>query len=201
MMALIKQACLLLIFLDISQIGCGCLVSRRPHEVLPRKVPSDGRFAYGEGMSDELKFMMGKYAAVIPTDREYCSRHMWLQPVEGETSTYLVGFTSYSVRLLQDVYFLEWSIDAGSVVADRQEIGEVESSKAVSSMFTPCSGEVIEFNEAILNDPAVINSDCYGAGYLYKFRTNNALLTAAEYVAVLEEGWEKTQGTIKGQMH
>ena len=152
-------------------------------------------------MSEELKFMMGQYKAVIPTDRLYCSRHMWLKPVDSDPMVYRVGFTSYSVRLLQDVYFLEWSIDEGAAVADRQEIGEVESSKAVSTMFTPCAGIVLEFNEAILNDPAVINTDNYESGFLYTFRTDESLLTPNEYVKVLEDGWDDTQRTIKGQMN
>ncbi|MCP4175739.1 MAG: glycine cleavage system protein H [Fuerstiella sp.] len=150
-------------------------------------------------MSESLKFMMGQYKAIIPVDRMYCARHMWLQKTEGDT--YRVGFTAYSVRLLQDVYFLEWSIDPGTPVKDRQDIGEVESSKAVSSMFTPCSGEIVEFNDELLNDPAGINADNYGSGWLYTMRTHADLLSPVEYVKVLEDGWEQTQRTIKGQMN
>lgn len=142
--------------------------------------------------------MMGQFRAEIPADREYSARHLWLQKQDG---VYRVGFTAYSVRLLQDVYFLEWSIDAGTPVQDRQEIGEIESSKAVSTIFTPCGGTIIEFNESLLNDPAGINADNYGTGWLYTMRTDATLLTAAEYVAVLEDGWEDTQRTIKGQMN
>src|SRR6187401_3044981 len=58
-------------------------------------------------MPDDLVFMMGQYAARIPTDRIYAENHVWLQPASG---MYRVGFTAYSVRLLQDVYFLSWSI-------------------------------------------------------------------------------------------
>ena len=79
--------------------------------------------------------MMGEYRADIPSDRLYSLRHLWMQP---ESSTlYRVGLTAYSVRLLQDVYFLEWSIDPGTVVADKQEIGEIESSKALSALYSP----------------------------------------------------------------
>lgn len=150
-------------------------------------------------MSEPLHFMMGQFKALIPTDRQYCARHMWLQHIEGDL--YRVGFTSYSVRLLQDVYFLEWSIDAGTDVRDRQEIGEIESSKAVSSMFTPCAGTVVEFNAQLLNDPAGINADGYGSGWLYTFRTASPLLTPEEYIRILEDGWDQTQRTIKGQMN
>jgi glycine cleavage system H protein len=143
--------------------------------------------------------MMGQFKALIPTDRQYSARHMWLQ--EEADGVFRVGFTAYSVRLLQDVYFLEWSIDPGTPVRDRQDIGEVESSKAVSTMYTPCAGEIIEFNQALLNDPAGINADNYGDGWLYSMRTTHPLLTPEQYVKVLEDGWDETQRTIKGQMN
>ena len=143
--------------------------------------------------------MMGQFRAVIPTDRQYSARHMWLQPLDD--GLHRVGFTAYSVRLLQDVYFLEWSIDPHTDVRDRQEIGEVESSKAVSSMYTPCRGTVVEFNAALLNDPSGINADNYATGWLYTFRTDAELLTPEQYISVLEDGWEDTQRTIKGQMN
>jgi len=149
-------------------------------------------------MADDLEFMMGKYAARIPGDRLYSENHLWLQPIEG---VYRVGFTAYSVRLLQDVYFLSWSIDPDTRVRKKQEIGEIESSKAVSSLFMPCEGHLLKFNEALLTDPTPINTDCYDAGWLYDFRTTADLLTPAQYVAVLEAGWDKTQSMIKGQMN
>lgn len=150
-------------------------------------------------MSEPLHFMMGQYKAVIPTDRSYSRRHMWLQPQD--QGVYRVGFTAYSVRLLQDVYFLDWTIDTGTPVEDRQEIGEIESSKAVSGIYAPCAGTVIQFNEAVLNDPSAINTDSYGSGWLFELQTDTPLLTADQYITVLEEGWEDTQRTIKGQMN
>ena len=78
-------------------------------------------------MAEELVFMMGKYEARVPTDCLYSKSHLWLR---SEGLRYHVGFTAYSVRLLQDVYFLDWSVEPGSQVYEKQEIGEVESSKA-----------------------------------------------------------------------
>lgn len=150
-------------------------------------------------MTEPLHFMMGQYKAVIPTDRMYSARHMWLQ--KQPSGVLQVGFTAYSVRLLQDVYFLEWSVDAGTPVRDRQDIGEVESSKAVSAMFPPCEGKILEFNDGILADPSAINADSYGSGWLYTFQTAEPLLTPEQYIQVLEDGWDKTQRTIKGQMN
>lgn len=149
-------------------------------------------------MSDTLSFMMGKYEARIPTDRRYSENHLWLK-TDDEGSR--VGFTAYSVRLLQDVYFLDWTIDAGASVAKKQEIGQVESSKAVSSLYAPAPGRVLSFNDAVLRDPSVINTDGYGEGWLYRFESDVTFLSAEEYVAWLESKWEETQRMIKGQIN
>ena len=149
-------------------------------------------------MPDDLVFMMGQYAARIPADRMYAENHVWLQPASG---TYRVGFTAYSVRLLQDVYFLSWSIDPDSLVRRKQEIGEIESSKAVSSLYVPSDGRVVQFNETLLNDPTPINTDNYGQGWLYELDTKADFLSPEQYIALLESGWEKTQQMIKGQMN
>ena len=149
-------------------------------------------------MSDDLEFLMGKYAARIPGDRWYATNHLWLKR---EGDLYRVGFTAYSVRLLQDVYFLSWSIDPQTQVRFKQEIGEVESSKAVSSLYAPCDGRVTLFNEKLLNDPSLINTDNYGAGWLYELEAVAELLSPGQYVELLSAGWEKTQQMIKGQMN
>ena len=149
-------------------------------------------------MSDDLEFLMGKYAAKIPTDRQYATNHLWLKR---EGDVYRVGFTAYSVRLLQDVYFLNWNIDPQTHVRVKQEIGEVESSKAVSSLYAPCDGRVTVFNETLLNDPSLINTDNYGAGWLYEFECGAELLSPGQYIEHLSAGWEKTQQMIKVQMN
>ena len=149
-------------------------------------------------MAEDLVFMMGKFAARIPRDRSYVESHLWLQPV-GDSLR--VGFTAYSVRLLQDVYFLSWSIDPQTRVRKKQELGEIESSKALSTLYAPRNGTVGEFNPQLLNDPSAINTDNYGAGWLYEFSTDDPLLTPEEYLQVLEQGWEDTQRMIKGQIN
>jgi glycine cleavage system H protein len=149
-------------------------------------------------MPDDLVFMMGQYAARIPADRLYAENHLWLKP---DGAVHRVGFTAYSVRLLQDVYFLSWSIDPDTNVRRKQEIGEIESSKAVSSLFAPCDGRVGRFNEQLLNDPSAINTDNYETGWLYEFETAVELLSPQQYVDLLAAGWENTQRMIKGQMN
>lgn len=150
-------------------------------------------------MPDDLIFMMGKYEARIPADRGYAPNHLWLKSAESE-NIYQVGFTAYSVRMLQDVYFLEWSIDPGTPVGERQEIGEIESSKALSSLYTPYAGKVLAFNEALLEDPSAINADNYGGGWLFELETDAEFLSPEQYREQLEAGWEKDQRLIKGQI-
>ncbi|HEY7183872.1 MAG TPA: glycine cleavage system protein H, partial [Blastocatellia bacterium] len=71
-------------------------------------------------MSDHFIFLMGKYEARVPKDRLYAPNHMWFRH---EADAYRVGFTAFAVRLLQDVYFLDWGVEPGAVVAAKQEIG------------------------------------------------------------------------------
>lgn len=149
-------------------------------------------------MSDELIFMMGKFPAHLPTDRQYVESHLWLQK---SGDVYRVGFTAYSVRLLQDVYFLSWSIDPETQVRKKQELGEIESSKALSTLYAPRNGFIRTFNEQLLNDPSSINTDNYGVGWLYELQTDEPLLSPEEYLKVVEGGWEATQRIIKGQFN
>jgi glycine cleavage system H protein len=150
-------------------------------------------------MSEPLIFMMGKFAAEFPTDRRYAKNHMWGQPVGGAIR---FGFTAYAVRLLQDVYFLDWSVDAGTRLAERQEIGSIESKKAESSLYAPVAGRLVRFNEELLSDPSGINLDKYAAGWLFEIESpGDTLLGPPEYIEHLAAVWEITQRTIKGQMN
>jgi len=150
-------------------------------------------------MSDDLVFLMGKYEARFPTDRLYVRSHMWFQEGSG---AYRVGLTAFAVRLLQDVYFLDWSIEPQTVVQAKQEIGEIESSKAVSTLHAPADGILLSFNRELMKDPTSINVDNYRKGWLFDFEPKDApLLSAADYVAYLDGTWEETQRQIKGQMN
>ena len=108
---------------------------------------------------------MGQYEARFPTDRLYASNHMWAHSVDGH---WRFGFTAYAVRLLQDVYFLDWQVNEGDAVALRRQIGHLETSKAVSDLFAPLAGTLVRFNQELLKDPSPINVDIYGAGWLFE---------------------------------
>ena len=151
------------------------------------------------GGAENLTFMMGNFAAEFPTDRKYAKNHMWAQS-RGEVIRF--GFAAYAVRLLQDVYFLDWTVDAGASLALKQEIGQIESKKAESSLYSPAAGTLVCFNEELLSDPSAINVDKYVGGWLFEMQTaGEELISAEQYLEHLAAVWEVTQRTIKGQMN
>jgi glycine cleavage system H protein len=149
-------------------------------------------------MADDLTFMMGKFAARLPGGLRYARNHMWCAATEGRLR---FGFTSYAVRLMQDVYFLDWSVDEGSRVEQKQRIGNIETSKAVSELFAPIAGTIDGINRDLLKDPSGINADNYGTGWLFEMTGNETpLMDVNGYYAFLESGWETTQRLLKGQV-
>ena len=152
-------------------------------------------------MNQSLTFMMGEYAAEFPTNRQYAKNHMWGK-VNNSTSNCRFGFSSYAVRLLQDVYFLDWTVDPATTVNEGQEIGAIESKKAESSLYSPIAGQLVEFNELLLSDPSHINVSPYCDGWLFEIDGKGTkLLTPDQYLEHLNQVWEVTQRTIKGQLN
>jgi glycine cleavage system H protein len=142
---------------------------------------------------------MGRFPAALPGDLQYATNHMWSREVQGRRR---FGFTAYAVRLMQDVYFLEWVISAGDAVAYLQQIGHIETSKAVSDLFAPLGGQLVEFNQELLKDPTPINLDNYDAGWLFEMHGDPVSLMAADqYHNFLTQNWEKTQRLIKGKIN
>lgn len=143
--------------------------------------------------------MMGEFEAEFPTDRQYCSNHMWAVP-KGKLLRF--GFTAYAVRLLQDVYFLDWLLDAPSNIKHQQEIGSIESKKAESSLYAPVSGNLTTFNELLMEDPSAINTDKYVEGWIFEVENaDGPLMSPEEYLESLVDVWKKTERTIKGQVN
>jgi glycine cleavage system H protein len=150
-------------------------------------------------VSQPLVFMMGNFAAEFPIDRQYAKNHMWAAARNG---VWRFGFSAYAVRLLQDVYFLDWAVDAGTQLREKHEIGSIESKKAESSLYAPIAGRLVRFNEELLSDPSAINLDKYGQGWLFEIDgPGESLLTPLGYMEHLAGVWEVTQRTIKGQMN
>lgn len=151
-------------------------------------------------MAEDLVFHMGKFPAELPGDLRYAlTNHMWCRPVDDR---WRFGFTSYAVRLMQDVYFLDWCVSAGDTVQHLQQIGNIETSKAVADLFAPIGGTLVEFNRDLLKDPSAINVDKYGAGWLFEMRGDATLArSVTEYHQFLTDNWEKTQRLIKGKIN
>jgi len=100
----------------------------------------------------------------------FTKEHEWIR-VEGDTAT--VGISDHAQEQLGDIVFVEVP-DAGRRVAKGQEAAVVESVKAASDVYSPVSGEVVEGNEAIADDPALVNSDPEGQGWFFKLKLDNA---------------------------
>jgi glycine cleavage system H protein len=122
-----------------------------------------------------------------PQDRRYTKEHEWVQP-EGDRAR--VGITDYAQKQLGDVVFLELP-EVGRTLKAHEVFGTVESVKAVSELFAPVSGEVVEVNSALTSSPEKINSDPYGSAWMIVVRMSSAgevsgLLDAAAYHAYVE---------------
>lgn len=144
---------------------------------------------------------MGEFSAAFRGDRRYVKNHMWATATENRRWRF--GLTEYAVRLLQDVYFLDWTVEPPAPVEYRMTIGAIESKKAESDLFSPISGTFVAFNEQAIDDPSVINADPYGDGWLIEIESDSdapaTLLTPEQYAEHLIEAWEVAQRTIKGQ--
>ena len=150
-------------------------------------------------MAEDRTFMMGKFPAELPGELLYARNHMWCRAGGGRCR---FGFTSYAVRLMQDVYFLEWHLSDGDAVQQLEQIGNIETSKAESALYAPLAGTITQFNKELLKDPSGINVDGYGGGWLFEMDADpTALLSVDQYHQFLEQGWEKTQRYIKGKIN
>jgi glycine cleavage system H protein len=105
----------------------------------------------------------------VPTDLRYTKDHEWVR-VDGEEAT--IGITAYASDQLGDIVFVELP-DAGRSLDQFATFGVVESVKAVSDLFAPVSGEVIEGNPALAAKPELVNSSPYGEGWMLRVRVAN----------------------------
>ena len=126
---------------------------------------------------------------MIPDDRKYTKEHEWVKPEEGAEA--LVGITHYAQDQLGDVVYLDLPA-VGAELEQFGKLGEIESVKAVSDLFSPVTGEVVGVNQEAIDRPELVNEDPSGKGWLLRVRLRDAdelqnLLTANEYSAFLEE--------------
>ncbi|HYY89972.1 MAG TPA: glycine cleavage system protein GcvH [Chloroflexota bacterium] len=119
---------------------------------------------------------------VNPDDRRYTSEHEWIKP---EGDSYLVGITSFAQDQLGDIVYVELP-KVGERVQAGKAFGVIESVKTASDLYAPASGEVVEVNTALVDQPQAVNDDPYAAGWMIRIKVEDPrqledLLTAEQY--------------------
>lgn len=125
----------------------------------------------------------------IPAELRYVSSHEWIR-LEDDGTAY-VGISEHAQEAMGDLVYVELP-EVGVKFAQGDESGVVESVKAASDIYSPVAGEVVATNERLEDEPELVNSDCYGDGWLYQLKVDDAndvdaLLTADAYATELEE--------------
>jgi glycine cleavage system H protein len=118
-----------------------------------------------------------------PQQLRYSKEHEWLSAAEDGVST--VGITAHAADALGDVVFVQLP-ETGDTVTAGEPCGELESTKSVSDLYAPVSGEITETNQDVVDDPALVNSAPFEGGWLFKVRLSDepeGLLSAAEYTS------------------
>ena len=126
----------------------------------------------------------------VPAELRYTAEHEWVS-IEGATAT--VGITDFAARALGDVVYVSLPAEGAAVTAE-EPCGEVESTKSVSDLYAPVDGEVTETNGDLDDDPGLVNSDPYGAGWMFRVQLSGGsdaplpgLLSPAEYEELTKE--------------
>ena len=125
----------------------------------------------------------------IPSDLKYAKSHEWVR-VSGDVAT--IGITDHAQHELTDIVFVELP-ESGKQIKAGDDCAVVESVKTASDIYSPVSGEVTEVNRAVVDDPALVNSDPYGDGWFYKLKLSNptelsGLMSPAQYGAQIKGG-------------
>ena len=118
----------------------------------------------------------------LPQDRSYTSEHIWLLE---DDDGFTVGISDFAQAQLQEVVYVDMPA-VGDMLEAGKEFGSVESMKSVNALFAPASGEVAATNASLEDQPGLVNSDCYGQGWIVRLRKTDApqtvpLLSAEEY--------------------
>jgi glycine cleavage system H protein len=126
-----------------------------------------------------------------PSELKYTKEHEWVR-LEADVGT--VGITDYAQDQLGDIVFVELPA-AGKAVKQMEKFGEIESVKAVSELYSPVTGEVVEANAALAGQPELVNDDPYGEGWMLRIRLSDPgeidkLLSAQEYDDFIAQGAE-----------
>jgi glycine cleavage system H protein len=126
---------------------------------------------------------------MYPSEYLYSREHEWVR-VEGEIA--VLGITEFAQKELGEVVFVELP-DTGQVFDSGDELGTIESVKAVAEVYTPVAGEIVEVNDALVDDPELLNEDPHGEGWLVRLRFSSAadlktLMNAEQYEEFVKSG-------------
>jgi len=126
---------------------------------------------------------------MYPHDYLYSREHEWLRV---EDDLCVLGITEFAQQELGEVVFVELP-EIGQVFDANDELGTIESVKAVAEVFTPVAGEIVEINDAVVDDPELLNEDPHGEGWLLKIRFSSAddlkiMMKAEEYEEYVQSG-------------
>lgn len=118
--------------------------------------------------------------SAVKSSLRYSAEHEWIDA----SSPAKVGISQVAADALGDVVYVDVP-EAGTALTAGETCGEVESTKSVSDLYSPVTGTIVEVNQAAIDDPSLLNSDPYGAGWLFtvEVESEGALLTAAEYAS------------------
>ena len=124
--------------------------------------------------------------AKVAPELQYSDEHEWVARDSGDagSNTVSIGISAVAADALGDIVYVDLP-EVGSTVTAGETCGEVESTKSVSDLYAPVTGEVVEINDDVVSDPALINSDPYGAGWLFKVAVTGEgpLMSAEEYAS------------------
>ncbi|MBI2755570.1 MAG: glycine cleavage system protein GcvH [Chloroflexi bacterium] len=132
---------------------------------------------------------MDQDAHTTPTDRRYTAEHEWIKQEDAD-DTFLVGITSFAQEQLGDIVYVELP-KVGDRIEAGQPFGVVESVKTASDLYAPVSGEVLEVNAALVDEPQIVNDDPYQGGWMIRVKAegtpSEGLLSAEQYADQIGE--------------
>ncbi|HEX2316301.1 MAG TPA: glycine cleavage system protein GcvH [Thermomonospora sp.] len=126
----------------------------------------------------------------VPEQLRYSEEHEWVAGLGSEDGVVTIGITAHAADALGEIVYLELHSGEGDTVEAGEPCGEIESTKSVSDLYAPVSGEITAINQAAIDEPKVINDDPYGEGWIFKVRVETEpgdLLDAESYGKLIEE--------------
>ncbi|MER7009857.1 glycine cleavage system protein GcvH [Saccharopolyspora sp. NPDC000359] len=121
----------------------------------------------------------------LPENLRYTEEHEW---IEDRDDVVRIGITQHAAEALGDIVFVQLP-EVGEQIEAGQTCGELESTKSVSDLFAPVTGEVVAINDSVVDDPALVNAEPFGGGWLLEVRATatGAVLTAEQYAGLIEQ--------------